>query len=77
MLLLDEATSALDAVTEHRIHANIMALGVTTLIVAHRLSTIRDADRILVLRSGHLVEDGTHDELLANRGEYAQLLSFQ
>lgn len=48
-----------------------------SLVVAHRLSTVRDADRILVLRDGRLVEDGTHDDLLARDGEYARLLSFQ
>lgn len=52
-------------------------LAAITLIVAHRLSTIRDADRILVRRDGHLVEDGTHEELLANHGEYVRLVSYQ
>lgn len=77
LLLLDEATSAIDAALEHRIHRNVAALGATTLLIAHRLSTVRDADRILVLRDGRIVERGRHDELLELGGEYSRLLTFQ
>jgi len=74
-LILDEATSALDGRTEEAIQATLRKLraGRTTLVVAHRLSTIVDADLILVLRRGKIVERGTHAELLANAGEYAAL----
>lgn len=76
ILLLDEATSALDAAAEKAVREALDNLreGRTTLIVAHRLSTIRSADRIAVLQSGHLAEIGTHTELLKRDGIYAQLL---
>ena len=77
MLILDEATSALDAVTEHRIMENIKARGITTIIVAHRLSTVRDCDRIIVLSGGKIVEQGTHDELMRRQGSYYTLVSSQ
>ena len=75
ILILDEATSALDSVTEVKIqHAfDELSRGRTTLISAHRLSTIRSADRILVIEDGHIAEQGTHDELLSQNGEYASL----
>lgn len=75
LLVLDEATSALDGPTEAAIQGALRRLraGRTTLVVAHRLSTIVDADQILVMRRGRIVERGTHDELLANAGEYAAL----
>ncbi len=75
LLVLDEATSALDGVTEAAIQATLRKVraGRTTLVVAHRLSTIADADQILVVRRGHIVERGGHAELLANQGEYAAL----
>ena len=75
VLILDEATSALDSRTEAAIQATLRRAkaGRTTLVVAHRLSTIADADQIIVLRRGKLVEQGTHDELLAAGGEYAAL----
>jgi ATP-binding cassette subfamily B protein len=75
LLILDEATSALDSRTEAAIQETLKRAraGRTTLVVAHRLSTIADADQILVLRRGKVVERGRHDELLAQGGEYAAL----
>ena len=79
MLFLDEATSSIDTRTEARIQEafNTMMEGRTTFIVAHRLSTIREADLILVMRDGHIVEQGRHEELLEKRGFYAQLYQSQ
>ena len=79
VLLLDEATSALDGESEKRVQDAVERLmgGRTTLIVAHRLSTIRAADRIAVLDRGRLVESGSHDELLARGGRYAELYTAQ
>ena len=79
ILILDEATSHLDAVNEQQVREALRRLmeGRTTLVIAHRLSTVRDADRIVVLDSGRLVEDGTHQELLAAGGLYAQLVQTQ
>ncbi len=79
VLILDEATSALDSVTESKIqHAfDELARGRTTLIIAHRLSTVRAANRILVVRDGVIVEEGAHEELMAKNGGYAQLYNTQ
>ena len=79
ILILDEATSALDSVTEARIQSAFdeLARGRTTLIIAHRLSTIRNAHRILVVDDNRIVEEGTHEELLAAGGEYAGLYNAQ
>lgn len=79
ILLCDEPTSSLDSETEIEIMNNIKQAGKgrTTLIVAHRLSTIQDCDRIVVLDEGRVVEHGTHDELVQRQGRYAQLLRMQ
>ena len=79
MLFLDEATSSIDTRTEIRIQKafNTMMEGRTSFIVAHRLSTIQEADKILVMRDGRIVEQGKHEELLEKRGFYAQLYHSQ
>ena len=77
ILLLDEATSNLDTVTEAKVHANIAQLGCTVIMIAHRLATVIDADRIVVMDAGRVVEVGCHRELLAASGHYAQLVAGQ
>ena len=77
MLVLDEATSALDVQTERAVEEALreLASGRTTIVIAHRLSTVRDADQIVVLDAGEIVERGTPDELLAAGGAYAKLVA--
>jgi ATP-binding cassette, subfamily B, bacterial len=73
ILLLDEATSSLDLDTESRIHANLGQLGCTRIVIAHRLATVMDADRILVLENGHLVQQGHYRELLKQHGLFREM----
>nr|WP_122646444.1 ABC transporter ATP-binding protein [Enterococcus mediterraneensis] len=79
MLILDEATSSVDTLTEKNIQQAFLSMmeGRTSFVIAHRLSTIRSADHILVMDAGKIVEQGTHDELLAQEGYYAQLYHAQ
>ena len=79
ILLLDEATSALDTQTEHEIQESLIQMGQgrTVMIIAHRLSTVVHADRIVVLEQGQVVESGSHDELLAQEGRYSHLWHLQ
>ena len=74
--MLDEATSSLDTQTERAVQEALdrLAAGRTTIAIAHRLSTVRDADQIVVLDDGNVVERGTHDELVALGGRYAELV---
>jgi subfamily B ATP-binding cassette protein HlyB/CyaB len=79
ILIFDEATSALDYESERIIQENMrrIAAGRTVLVIAHRLSTVRGADRIITIDRGRLVEDGTHEDLLRRGGRYAQLNRLQ
>jgi ABC-type multidrug transport system fused ATPase/permease subunit len=79
ILLLDDATASVDPETEHDIHSAIRSAmhGRTTLIVSNRISTLRDADHIIVLDDGQIVESGTHEELLTQGGIYSRLAELQ
>lgn len=79
VLVLDEATSHLDAVNEHAIRVALDELmsNRTTIVIAHRLSTVRNADTIVVLDQGRVIEQGDHDELMGKNGLYARLVSYQ
>ncbi|MHA1736454.1 MAG: ABC transporter ATP-binding protein, partial [Candidatus Thorarchaeota archaeon] len=76
---LDEATSSVDIYTEYAIQRGLKSLlaGRTSIVVAHRLSTVVRADRIIVLENGKIVEEGTHSQLMAKRGKYHSLYSVQ
>ena len=73
--ILDEATSALDAKTEYEVVQSISERGITCIVIAHRLSTIRDCDEIIVMDNGHIVERGTHEELMKKNGAYMELVA--
>ena len=74
ILIMDEATSALDPTTEDLVMRHIREMGITQIVVAHRLSTIRDSDHIIVMDAGHVVQQGTHEQLMQQDGLYRQLM---
>ena len=78
MLILDESTSSVDTRTEEQLQKamDVLTKGRTSLVIAHRLSAIKNADNILILNHGEVVESGTHDELIAANGFYANLKNF-
>ena len=73
---MDEGTSALDPKTEQRVMDHISGLGITLILIAHRLSTIRDCDCIYVMEHGHLLQKGSHEELLQQEGLYRELIQY-
>ncbi|MHB1355544.1 MAG: ATP-binding cassette domain-containing protein, partial [Anaerolineae bacterium] len=79
LLILDEPTASLDAFAEHELYQKFteLATGRTTLLISHRFSTVRMANHILVLREGRLVEEGSHRELIALNGRYAEMYNLQ
>ena len=79
LLILDEPSAGLDAEAEHDIHARLRRhrAGQTSVLISHRLSAVRDADVIVVLADGRIVEQGSHDELVAAGGRYARLFDLQ
>jgi ATP-binding cassette subfamily B protein len=79
VLILDEPTAALDARSEYEVFQRFrdLSLGKTAILISHRFSTVRMADRILVLENGHVVEAGSHEELVASGGRYAELFELQ
>jgi ABC-type multidrug transport system fused ATPase/permease subunit len=77
ILIMDEATSALDAISEAKVVKNLKARRGTTVVIAHRLNTVRHADRIVVLERGRIVEQGSHAELIERRGHYHRLFAKQ
>ena len=76
ILIMDEGTSALDPKTEQRVMDHISGLGITLILIAHRLSTIRDCDCIYVMEHGHLLQKGSHEELLQQEGLYRELIQY-
>lgn len=77
ILMFDEATSALDNLTQKTVSDSLASLKCTRIVIAHRLSTIKECDRILVLDQGHIVEDGTYEELIRQNGFFAELVARQ
>lgn len=73
--MLDEPSSALDPIAEYNLNRSLLTLskGTTTIMIAHRLSSVRNMDKILVINGGRLVESGTHDELMSAQGLYAEM----
>ena len=76
ILVLDEATSALDTAMEREVMQSIRQCGASIIVIAHRLSTVRDCDEIIVMDKGRIVQRGTHDELIAQEGHYRQLMEY-
>jgi ATP-binding cassette subfamily B protein len=79
IVILDEATSALDSITEHSIQQSLEKLmeNKTAIVIAHRLSTLAKMDRILVFENGEIIEEGSHEELLAKKGHYVKMWEMQ
>ena len=77
ILIFDEATSALDNITQKHVSDSLAHLNCTRIVIAHRLSTVRECDRILVVADGGIAEEGTYDELIAKNGLFADLVARQ